>query len=129
MTFITYGTPIGKPRMTRRDTWKQRPCVVRYRQWCDALRASAGLTDKVTFVKPHHLTMVAYFSIPSSWPKRLKLAAAGQPHACKPDIDNVCKGLMDAILEQDQNIFSLACQKRWDDGKGARIEVTLKEAR
>ncbi|WP_336242107.1 RusA family crossover junction endodeoxyribonuclease [Enterobacter cloacae] len=28
-------TPVGKPRMTRRDKWKQRPPVMRYRMAMD----------------------------------------------------------------------------------------------
>ena len=31
-------TPVSKPRMTQRDKWKKRPCVLRYRAYCDALR-------------------------------------------------------------------------------------------
>jgi hypothetical protein len=31
-------TPVGKPRMTRSDKWKQRPPVIRYRMFCDEAR-------------------------------------------------------------------------------------------
>ena len=127
LSFTTYGTPLGKPRMTRRDTWKQRPCVVRYWQWCDLLRKSAGLTEKVTFVKPHRLTVIAYFPLPDSWSARVRKQAMGQPHAHKPDVDNVAKGVMDALLEQDQNIYSVQCVKLWDDGNKPRVEVLLEE--
>ena len=37
-------TPIGKPRMTRADKWKQRPAVMRYRAFCDA---GAGRTHNL----------------------------------------------------------------------------------
>jgi len=47
-TVITVpGNPVGKPRMTRKDKWAQRPCVLRYREWADRARAAAGITDKV----------------------------------------------------------------------------------
>ncbi|MBC8923069.1 RusA family crossover junction endodeoxyribonuclease, partial [Escherichia coli] len=36
-------TPLGKPRMTRADKWKQRPPVLRYRVFCDEVRLS-GIT-------------------------------------------------------------------------------------
>ncbi len=127
LTFVVMGRPIGKPRMTRRDTWMQRPCVVRYRAWCDVIRQQAGLTQKVTFVRPHALRLVAYFEIPKSWPKRLREQALGTPHAQTPDIDNIGKGVMDAILDTDQNIYSVHAQKYWDDGRGPRIEVSLEE--
>ncbi|GAG23977.1 unnamed protein product, partial [marine sediment metagenome] len=31
-------TPNTKPRMTKRDKWKKRPCVIKYRKFCDELR-------------------------------------------------------------------------------------------
>ncbi len=31
-------TPMGKPRMTRADKWKQREVVMRYRAFCDEVR-------------------------------------------------------------------------------------------
>ncbi len=31
-------TPVGKPRMTRSDKWKQRAPVMRYRMFCDEAR-------------------------------------------------------------------------------------------
>ena len=127
LSFTVHGVPMGKPRMTRRDTWKQRPCVMRYRRWCDELRRAAGLSEKVTFVNPHSLSVVAYFPIPSSWTNRIKQRACGQPHACKPDVDNITKGIMDALLERDQNIYALNCQKFWDDGNGPRVQVVLEE--
>lgn len=127
MKFVTYMQPMGKPRMTRRDKWKQRPCVIAYRAWCDRLRMSAGLSEKITFVRPHKLRIIVYFQIPASWPKRIQEKAAGQPHACKPDLDNVTKGVQDALFENDQNIYAHDCAKFWNDGAGARIEVTLEE--
>ncbi|MGK4302143.1 RusA family crossover junction endodeoxyribonuclease, partial [Klebsiella pneumoniae] len=49
-------TPIGKPRMTRADKWKQRPEVIRYRAFCDEARLrKIHLPDSgahVTFVMP-----------------------------------------------------------------------------
>src|SRR5689334_17701964 len=35
------GQPIGKPRQTQADKWKQRPCVVQYRLWADRARKAA----------------------------------------------------------------------------------------
>jgi len=33
-------TPVPKPRQTRSDKWKQRPCVMRYRAFADEVRAA-----------------------------------------------------------------------------------------
>lgn len=49
-------TPIGKPRMTRADKWKQRPAVMRYRAFCDEVRLkNVAMTEQgghITFVVP-----------------------------------------------------------------------------
>src|SRR3990167_9026587 len=66
-TFTIKGEPMGKPRMTRRDKWKQRPCVLAYRSWADSARAAFGKTEKVVLTQPTTLSIVAYFSIPASW--------------------------------------------------------------
>ncbi len=49
-------TPVGKPRMTRRDKWKQRPPVMRYRMFCDEARLHGIQVPEsgahITFVLP-----------------------------------------------------------------------------
>ncbi len=127
LSITVVGEPLGKPRMTRRDTWKERACVIRYRQWCDKIRFVAGWTKKASLVEPTTLRMIAYFAIPASWPLQKREAAIGQPHQQKPDIDNICKGVMDALIENDQYIYKLHGQKYWDDGQGERVEIMLDE--
>ena len=39
--------PVAKPRMTRSDRWKKRPCVVRYRVYSIRLREAALLNKYV----------------------------------------------------------------------------------
>lgn len=99
-------TPIPKPRMTRGDKWKQRPCVMRYREYKDEIRPyTTDLTKsvKVTF----------YLPMPSSWSKRKKIKHHHQLHRSKPDVDNLLKGLMDAWMDQDQEVASIWVEKRW----------------
>ena len=63
------GTPIGKPRMTRRDKWKERPCVMQYRSWCDMVRLIVGNS-----LPPAGLVLslnwTATFEPPKSWSKK-----------------------------------------------------------
>lgn len=101
-------TPLGKPRMTQRDKWKQRPCVMRYRAFKDQCRAAGielGEKVSVIFVLP----------MPKSWSKKKKDAMRDQPHQQKPDIDNLQKALFDAVLEDDSGIWSVNCSKFWGD--------------
>ncbi len=125
--FVCFSDPIGKPRMTRRDTWKKRPCVVRYRQWCDALREAAGVSGKMRLESPCRLWVVAYFPLPASWKRRKVDVVPFRVHTSKPDWDNVAKGIMDALISNDEYVCKGHIEKYWDDGKGARVEVYLEE--
>lgn len=123
--FAVPGNPVGKPRMTRRDKWKQRPCVLRYRAWADAARQAAGLTGKVTLRGPLRLSFTAYFEMPASWSKRRRLEHLGQPHLQKADSDNVLKAIMDALFEHDQFVYAGAFEKYWEDERGPRVEILI----
>ena len=101
-------TPVPKPRQTRAERWKQRPCVMRYRQFADQVRLEGiAINDKssITFALP----------MPKSWSKKKKAEMDGQPHRQKPDIDNLAKALMDAIFPDDSILSTLACRKIWSE--------------
>jgi len=116
------GVLLGKPRMTRRDKWKQRPCVLRYREWCDQLRAAAGPVPPAESVI--ELSWVATFSPPPSWPKKRRVAAIGELHRVRPDRDNVDKQVLDALYpDGDSAIARGTIDKRW--GWDAGIEIRI----
>ena len=102
-------TPVPKPRQTRSDKWKKRPCVVRYRAFADECRLK-GVTvengDSIKFFMP----------MPKSWSKKKKIEFKGKPHTQKPDLDNLLKALMDAVLKEDSIIHKLgSIEKVWSD--------------
>lgn len=108
-------TPMGKPRMTQRDKWKKRPCVVRYRAFKDACReagVSVGDVLDVVFVLP----------MPKSWSKKKKAEMVSQPHQQKPDLDNLEKALMDAVLAEDSNVWKIRSEKIWGVNGAMLIE-------
>jgi Holliday junction resolvase RusA-like endonuclease len=115
--------PIGKPRMTQRDKWAKRPCVVKYYAYKDELRA---LLSHVDLTDVHTLSWTAYFPLPASWSKKKKDAMRGTSHYVKPDRDNVDKGILDALFENDSGIAHGELNKYWDDGKGTRLEIEVK---
>ncbi len=123
--FVVTGVPVGKPRMTKRDKWKQRPCVLRYREWCDAVRRAAEVREPVQLRATRQMHVVAYLPIPASWSRVNRLAMAGKPHGAKPDADNVLKGVCDALFANDELVWSSAIQKRWADDGGPRLEVEI----
>lgn len=119
--FIARINPMGKPRMTRSDKWKERPCVVAYREWCDRLRAAAPELPE----KPRSLEVVAYIEIPERWSAKRKANMRGRVHERTPDLDNIIKGIMDCLFPQDKSISRLVAEKRWDDGNGPRMEIAV----
>jgi Holliday junction resolvase RusA-like endonuclease len=114
----TYAiTPCPKPRMTRADKWKKRPCVLRYREFCDQVRA-AGIKlpecgASVTFFLP----------MPESWSEAKLEQRYGTPHQQRPDLSNLLKALEDAVYGEDSVIWSYAeVRKIWSDQGSIRVE-------
>ena len=117
LTFIAPGDPIGKPRQTRRDRWRQRPCVMEYRHWADRLREVVGTLPEGP---PVRVDITAHFAIPPSWSAARKAAAAGKAHQHKPDLDNIVKAVLDALWpDGDQAIAWVVARKLWA-GEGER---------
>lgn len=120
-SFVVPGEPVAKPRQTRSDKWKERPCVVRYREWADKARSHAGVIPPAA----QHADIVAYLPLPESWSQKKRAEMAGTPHRVKPDIDNIVKSCLDALLTRDQGIHEIRARKRWEDSSGPRVEITI----
>lgn len=107
--------PVPKPRMTQRDKWLKRPCVLRYRAFADKCRARR--------VKlPGACRIVFHLPMPRTWSVSKRVQLQGAPHTTKPDLDNLIKALMDAVLKDDAHVFDIRAEKRWTLGK-AYFEV------
>lgn len=115
--------PMGKPRMTQRDKWKKRPCVLVYHAFKDYVRLSLASVD---LSDVDGVSWDAFFSMPKSWSKKKKEAMRGQPHQQKPDRDNIDKAILDALLKDDSVVWRGELYKYWDDGHGARIALSFK---
>ena len=102
-------TPMGKPRMTRSDRWKQRPVVLRYWTFKDECKAKGLMIPE----SGSHLIFV--LPMPKSWSKKKKLAMDGKPHQSKPDVDNITKACLDAVYEDDSHIWDIRTSKIWGD--------------
>lgn len=114
-------TPVRKPRQTRSDKWKQRPTVMRYREFADQLRAEARALG---FTMPESGARVTFWlPMPDSWGAKVKAINEGQPHRRAPDVDNLLKAFLDALYSDDSGIWNVTAEKRWAT-KGC-ITVTL----
>ncbi|WP_246610371.1 RusA family crossover junction endodeoxyribonuclease [Comamonas fluminis] len=136
LTFEVPGTPVAKGRhrtavvknRVRNYTPEKTANYEAYVAGC-AKQAMAGrpMTDG-----PVALSVTAYFSIPSSWPKKRQAAArAGElRHIQKPDIDNLLKSLKDGmngvVWKDDCQVCELHnCSKGYCDSP--RVVVTVEE--
>lgn len=100
--------PVPKPRMTKRDRWAKRDCVLRYfayKDRCKELDIKYENGDHVIFTMP----------MAKSWSKKKKAEMNRQLHDQRPDKDNLEKALMDAILKEDCKIADTRVTKIWGD--------------
>ncbi len=118
MIFIFDVEPIGKPRMTQRDKWAKRKCVVEYYMFKDLLNIQArhqkyflGETLDIEFIIP----------FPKSYSKKKCFELDKTPHREKPDIDNMLKAFMDALSDDDKKVHTIKAKKTW--GEKGRILV------
>lgn len=118
ISFVVLGEPIAKPRMTRQDKWMKRKCVVTYREWANKVKAACPPLPVPNVWNGFHLTAHFYLSCP----KRRK---ADRPHDVKPDLDNLLKGVLDAILPKDQVVNKMTATKAYADCQGPRVLITL----
>jgi Holliday junction resolvase RusA-like endonuclease len=101
--------PVAAPRMTHADRWKRRPCVVKYFEYRDAVRAQA---QAMSVTLSERFSVEFYLPMPRSWSKRKKQDHDGKPHQVKPDADNLLKAWMDCFGE-DCAVWSVSASKFW----------------
>ncbi len=117
-------TPIPKPRMTQRDVWAKRPCVLRYRAFCDELRLHAKAQG---FTLPERFAIRFWMPMPKSWSEAKKAKMLHKPHQQKPDLSNLLKAVEDALLDEDERIYEVHASKRWAAIGAIEIEELIKE--
>lgn len=102
--------PLAKPRMTRADAWRKRPCVLKYWAYKDELVKLAKAQKYVP-----HPDDALFFSLPmpSSWSLKKSDAKLADYHTQKPDLDNLIKGFWDALLDDDSGLHKVVAFKMW----------------
>ena len=102
--------PIGKPRMTRSDAWRQRKCVMAYWAYKDKIQEVV----KETGYKLTDTLMIEFIiPMPKSWSKKKCALHDGTYHTQKPDIDNLAKAFMDSVSSSDETVHTLLANKSW----------------
>lgn len=113
--------PMGKPRMTQRDKWLKPPRkpVALYWSFKDVLKAESA---KINFSMPesdYHIFCI--IQMPNSWSDKKKNQMNNAPHQQKPDKDNIEKGILDALLDDDSKVWDGRVTKRW--GRSGKIII------
>ena len=93
--------------MTQRDKWKKRPAVLKYQAFCDEC------VFKMTGVTLDNTHIIFHIPMPRSWSKVKKAKMITRPHRQRPDIDNLAKGIFDALYDEDSCIADISLSKRW----------------
>lgn len=122
--FTVPGPAMGKPRMTQRDVWQKRPAVVRYREYCDRIRAALAAGGGLTG-SPIMMIVFAYIAVKPSWSEKKKQAMIGKPHRQRPDADNIFKSVGDASLKEDGCLAGEFCWKTWCAEGDERTEIEV----
>ena len=111
--------PVAAPRMTHADRWIKRPCVQRYFEYRDQVRAQA---QAMGVTLPNQFSVQFYLAMPRSWSKRKKQALVGTPHQAKPDADNLLKGWLDCFGE-DCAVWNVCAAKFWSVSPCVLLDV------
>ena len=99
--------PVGKPRMTQSDKWKIRSRVKRYWDFKYRIRnLKISIPDSGSHI-------IFYIPMPESWSKKKKKCMVYEFHQSIPDVDNLLKGLLDAVFDNDSHIYDVRVTKRW----------------
>ncbi|MAU41004.1 MAG: hypothetical protein CMF31_05210 [Kordiimonas sp.] len=115
MTFYSVP-PVAKPRMTRRDKWAARPCVLSYRAFKDHCRLLGVEVPTAGAMVTFHMP------IPASYSQKRRAALDGTPHTKRPDVDNLLKALLDATMAEDSVVHDIRARKLWGLMPGIEIK-------
>lgn len=106
--------PVAKPRMVRGDKYKKRPCVEKYWDYKNELLLCFPLeVELIREIAMEPFKLEFYVSMPKSWSKKNKKAQNGKSCRGNPDVDNLLKGFLDAIFDQDKEVWSVWSEKYW----------------
>lgn len=104
MALNTYNiTPIPAPRLTKGSLWT--PQAKRYAEWKAEIKR-LGVTIPESSA---HIT----FNMPIPTGKKKYRERIGTPHRQRPDLDNLCKSLFDALFDDDAHIWDVRLTKTW----------------
>lgn len=123
------AVPQARPRVTRRGTYDPPRCKA-YKQKV-ALIAKTEMRGRPPMSGPVQMFVNVYHGIPKSWSRNKKIDAIADViyPTTKPDIDNILKGIMDAlkgiVWKDDAQVVIIEAMKEY--GEFSRVEMIIEE--
>ncbi len=132
MSLVTFFVP-GKPHAWQRARHNggQMFTDARTRAYKHAVGtlAKAALAGAV-LVGPVEMRVAAIYAVPPSWTKKRREAALNEAvrPVSRPDIDNIAKGVMDALngiaYDDDAQVVQLTVSKRYGEHEGVLVQIS-----
>ena len=133
VTFTVPGSPVakGRARAFKRGNHigHYTPATTANYENLVKLVAVDGMKGKQIITGSASVTLDLFFQIPGSWSKKKKVAALNgdiRP-TVKPDIDNICKALCDAVngivWQDDKQVVEMVIGKYYSDKPCAVVWV------
>ena len=123
------GSPVGKsrPRFTKGGR-AYTPNKTRNYEEQVAIAADKAMKGVKYNDAPVTAFMIAYMEIPKSYSDaRRQRCMKGEHMPTRPDVDNIIKAVLDGcngiIYKDDRFVYDVRCIRRYDDGKGPRLDV------
>ena len=121
------GKPMGKgrPRFSRGVTYTPKK-TVEYENLVRLVWLQSGYEKLNGCVK---VDIRAYMAMPKAWSKKKRAAMHWQPYPHKPDVDNICKVILDPLnglaYDDDAQVVDQHCVKFYSENP--MVIVTLEE--
>ena len=137
ISFVVPGVPVGKgrPRFAKRGNFVSTYTPERTASYENLVKVLAMQAMKGTQPLPYPVRVVIDVAIcpPASWSKKKRAQALnGETYPTgKPDIDNVAKGILDAmngvVYLDDKQVISLTIRKFYRDSDYAFVRVEIEQ--
>lgn len=142
LTFRVAGNPIPWAR-TRVVTYPRLRFVnpTALTEWQDQVARAAIIALRQSewrLVGQYTVAATFRLPVPPSWSNKKRLAMIGQPHAQKPDIDNLLKAILETmskpvanrprawLMDDDAQIVDARVRKVWAAAEDAGVTVEVK---
>lgn len=134
IAFVIPGTPVGKgrPKFARRGAFvtTYTPEKTASYENLVKLAAAEAMQGRTIIDGAVAVTIALFVTPPASWSQKKQRAALEHVTmpTSKPDVDNVIKGIFDAMNEivfhDDKQVVDLSVQKRYSETARAFVKVT-----